>query len=71
MIFSVKLHVARVRHIEIQCIFCVHNNTALEKNALAELRLKKFQIEAFYSFFRSFIRSSLYPLLALQLVLLS
>ena len=51
-------------------MFCVHIS-ALEKTTLAELRFKKNQIKAFYSFFRPFIRSSLYPLLALQLVLLS
>ena len=43
-------------------MFCVHNS-ALEKTALAKLRYKRIQIEAFYSFFYSFIRS-LYPSLA-------
>ena len=63
----IQLPVARVRHFEISFVYIII--LLWKKNALAELRFKIIQIEAFYFFFRSFIRSSLYPLLALQLVL--
>ena len=69
-IFSVKLLVVRVRNID-RDMFYVHLS-AWEKTArLRHYDLKKVQIKAFYSFFPSFIRSSLYPWLALQLVLFS
>ena len=58
MIFSVNLHVARVRDIETCFMYII---PLWRKPGIA---IKEIHIEAFYSFLRSFIRSSLYPLLA-------